>query len=162
MLFAVSSLIFSGSSARLVRDIQISAKQRARATRCGGQLLVGMTGGATNPRGDRGPTADSRSFRSRSFRDKNVHNAGMREPKGDIPPPGRRRVLNNAIWRRGVATLCVLCRAYHYHIRLHFEPSRTPALSPASCPPAPWVFPSRERGRSFAYIAANRMLIGKY
>lgn len=64
----------------------------------------------------------------------------MPECENERGIPGSTGVLNNAIWRRGVATLCVLCRAYRYHIRLHFEPSCAPALSPASCTPFPPLF----------------------
>lgn len=59
-------------------------------------------------------------------------------------------VLNNAIWRRGVAMLCGLCHAYHNHIRPHFETSRTLA----SCPLAlfllsPRVFSERTRAHQY-------------
>ena len=64
--------------------------------------------------------------------DKNLHNAGM---------PGWREagMLNNAIWRRGVAALFRLCR---------IPPSYTPTLTPLD--PYPRTIP------------CNRMLIGKY
>lgn len=66
------------------------------------------------------------------FGDKNLHNAGMQGEGGG-------GVLNNAIWRRGVAALCRLCR-----ILPPYTPTPTP-LDPYS-----------------RTISCNRMLIGKY
>lgn len=67
-------------------------------------------------------------------------------------------VLNNAIWRRGVAALCRLCR---------IPPPYTP--TPATPLHPPWLPPStnnQEKGRGGGGIGmvvpCNRMLIGKY
>lgn len=67
-----------------------------------------------------------------SLGDKNLHNTGM-QGEGGVG------VLNNAIWRRGVAALCRLCR-----ILPPYTPTPTP-LDPYS-----------------PTISYNRMLIGKY
>lgn len=66
-------------------------------------------------------------------------------------------MLNNAIWRRGVAALCGLCHAYHDHIRLHFpNPLAPPHLAPLSSFPHRRGFSPRERGRANAGVGVYR------
>lgn len=62
-------------------------------------------------------------------------------------------VLNNAIWRRGVAALCRLCR---------IPPPYTP--TPATPLHPPWLPPrtTKRRREGIGMVPCNRMLIGKY
>lgn len=130
--------------------------------------------GYNEPRtSDRGPTTGSQSFCSRPSGIKTfIMLECLSGKEGRVPRLAG--VLNNAIWPRGVATLCGLCHAYHDHIRLHFEVSRNPSsCSFLPLPPLPLCSLSLIAAGFLcgneaaptpgsAYIVGNRMLIGKY